>query len=149
MALGHAFCDDASMSPPRRNYLNSPLAEGIRRVGFRKWYERELLSSHAHMVLALLSVIAMMASMEAFRGGNIGEKLLDVLFVLVCAAIGLWALRRYLFLLMRAEVIANQANCGECREYGRFEVVAVNGDTPQTEVCCRKCRHQWVIYDEE
>jgi hypothetical protein len=28
------------------------LAEGIRKHGFRKWYERELLQSHAHMLLA-------------------------------------------------------------------------------------------------
>jgi hypothetical protein len=36
------------------NHLNSRLYDGIRKVGFRKWYERELLSSHAHMVLAFL-----------------------------------------------------------------------------------------------
>ena len=34
---------------PSSNPLNRPLAEGIRRVGFRKWYERELLSSHAQI----------------------------------------------------------------------------------------------------
>jgi hypothetical protein len=33
------------------------LAEGIRRHGFRKWYERELLQSHAHLVLCFLCVI--------------------------------------------------------------------------------------------
>ncbi len=137
------------MNAPRRNLLNSPLATGVRRVGFRKWYERELLSSHAHMVLAFLSIIAMMASMEAFRGGNISEKLLDVMFVLVCAAIGLWALRRYLFLLIRAEEIANQANCGECTEYGRFDVVSENPAGGETRVCCRKCAHQWVIYSAD
>ncbi len=134
------------MNAPRRNFLNSPLAVGIRRVGFRKWYERELLSSHAHMVLAFLSVIAMMASMEAFRGGNISEKLMDVIFVLLSAGIGLWALRRYLFLLMRAEIIANQANCGECTEYGRFDVISENHVASETRVCCRKCAHQWVIH---
>ena len=133
----------------RRNYLNSPLAPGIRRVGFRKWYERELLSSHAHMILAFLSVIAMMASMEAFRGGKLSEKLMDVLFVLVSAGIGLWALRRYLFLLMRAEVIANQANCSQCAEYGRFDVVSVSANATETQVCCKKCAHQWIILDEE
>lgn len=132
----------------RRNYLNSPLAAGIRRVGFRKWYERELLSSHAHMILAFLSVIAMMASMEAFRGGSLNEKITDVLFVLVTAGVGLWALRRYLFLLMRAEVIANQANCGQCTEYGRFDVVSVSANAAETRVCCKKCAHQWVILDE-
>ena len=121
------------------------LAEGVGRVGFRKWYERELLSSHAHMVLAFLSVIALFASLEAARGGTFGEKLMNTVFVLLSAAIGLWALRRYLFLLSRAEVVANQAECAGCGEYGRFKVVADRRASDETEVCCRKCQHQWVI----
>ena len=40
---------------------------------------------------------------------------LDILFVIVCAVIGLWALRRYLFLLMHAEEVANQATCPTCQ----------------------------------
>ncbi len=129
----------------RPNLLNARLAEGVGRVGFRKWYERELLSSHAHMILCLLAVVGLIGAMEAFREGSIAEKLTDVVIVLVCAAIGLWSLRRYLFLLMRAEEVANQANCGACGEYGRFTVVHENRAENQTEVCCRKCAHQWVI----
>lgn len=131
------------MTPRRPNLLNHRLAEGVRRVGFRKWYERELLSSHAHMVLTLLATIALIASFEAFRDASFTEKVMDVVFVIVSAGIGLWALRRYLFLLMRAEFVANQANCPACAEYGRFEVIADSQD--QTRVCCRKCAHQWVI----
>lgn len=133
------------MKPPRANLLNFRLAEGIRRVGFRKWYERELLSSHAHMVLALLSVIAMLGSLEAFHAGTPSEKLVNVLFFITCAAIGFRALRRYLFLLMRAEEIANQASCASCGEYGRFNVVADDHRLNKTEVCCCKCTHRWAI----
>ncbi len=129
----------------RENLLNARLAEGVGRVGFRKWYERELLSSHAHMILAVLAVIGLIGAMEAFRGGSLAEKLTDVVIVIVCAVIGLWALRRYLFLLMRAEEVANQANCGACGEYGRFTVVHDNRAGNETEVCCRKCAHRWVI----
>jgi hypothetical protein len=135
------------VSPLPPNLLNSRLAEGVRRVGFRKWYERELLSSHAHMVLAFLSVVALIGSMEAFRGASTDEKLMNVAFVLVCGAVGLWALRRYLYLLMRAEEIANQANCPDCGEYGRFSVVDENRGLGQTQGCCRKCTHHWVISD--
>src|SRR3712207_1388011 len=106
-----AFAMMTLVKLPRDNLLNSRLADGVRKVGFRKWYERELLSSHAHMILAFVSVIALIGNMEAFREASVGEKLMDVLFVVVCAAVGLWALRRYLFLLMRAEEVANQANC--------------------------------------
>ena len=134
---------------PLSDRSKSKLADGIARVGFRKWYERELLSSHVHMLLAFLSVIALLGSMEAFRGGSVNEKLINVLFIVICAAVGLWALRRYLFLLMRAEDIANQANCPDCGEYGRFTVVATNHGGSETQVCCRKCAHKWVITEAE
>lgn len=139
------FCHDAEVNPFTDNPLNHRLAEGIRRVGFRKWYERELLSSHAHMLLAFLCVIALMASVEAFHGGSTGEKLADIGFFLVSGAVGLWALRRYLFLLMHAEAVANQAICPGCAEYGRFSVVEEDRRSGQTGVRCKKCSQQWTI----
>lgn len=118
--------------------------ERMGRLGFRKWYERELLAGHAHLVLCILSVVALMASMETFRDGP-SARLENVLFIVVSGAIGLWALRRYLFLTLRAEGIANQAVCPGCGEYGRFGVVGQNPSCNQAEVCCRKCTHRWVI----
>lgn len=129
------------------NVLNRPLAEGIRRNGFRKWYERELLSSHAHMILAVLSVIAMMASLEAIGGGSPQEKLTDLLFVAACALIGLWALRRYLFLLNHAEGVANQASCGHCGEYGLLAVHAEDRPRRLVHVGCKRCMNRWTISD--
>jgi len=134
----------------RRNYLNHTLADGLNRVGFRKWYERELLSSHAHMVLALLATIALLASFEGLRGASPGDQLMDLAFICVSAAIGLWALRRYIFLLMHAEELANQANCPSCNEYGRFELVSSRDSQAgrQMQVRCRKCAGCWQISDE-
>ena len=103
--------------------MNGRLFESVKRNGFRKWYERQLLSSHAHMVLAFLSVIALIGSMEAFRTAEGDMQMANVLYVVVCAIIGAWALRRYLFLLMRAEMAANQASCPDCGDYGRFRVL--------------------------
>ena len=127
------------------NLLNHSLADGIRRVGFRKWYERELLSSHAHMLLAFLCVIALMASMEAFHGATSGQKLANVGFVVLSGGIGLWALRRYLYLLMHAEEVANQANCPKCTTYGSLTLVEENRSNGDARVCCKKCAHQWTI----
>lgn len=136
------------MNPFHQNPLKVPLATGFRRVGFHKWYERELLASHAHMVLAILSVIALLASFEAMSGGSTRQQLMNLVFVLVSAAVSFWALRRYLFLLLRAEVIANQANCGDCGAYGRFQVVGdCAGNT--TRVACLKCAHKWTISAED
>lgn len=133
------------MKPLRANPLNSDLADGVRRVGFRKWYERELLSGHAHMVLALLCVIGMIGSLEAFRDASLGEKLMDAAFVVVCGVLGLWALRRYLFLLMRAEEAANQASCPACGVYGRFRLAGARRGGDATDVCCSRCNHGWTI----
>lgn len=95
------------------------LAEGIRRHGFRKWYERELLQSHAHLALTFLCMIGIVAGFESMtRGASWSERLADLVTVLLSAGAGLWALRRYLYLLMHAEEMANQANCGQCKAYG-------------------------------
>jgi predicted Zn finger-like uncharacterized protein len=133
------------MAAPPRNPFNPPLAEGVRRYGFRKWYERELLSSHAHLLLTLLCAIALIGMLEVFHGGSLGEKLLDVLLFIASAAIGLWSLRRYLYLLMHAEEVANQANCPACGAYARFEVVDEDRRRGRTGVRCRACRHEWSI----
>jgi formate dehydrogenase maturation protein FdhE len=130
---------------PPRNYLNRPLAEGIRTIGFRKWYERELLSSHAHMLVALLSTIALMATLELFRGGSTGDKLLNVVLFILSGALALWSLRRYLYLLSHAEAVADQANCPQCTAYGRLSVVEEDRRNGRLLVRCRQCSHEWTL----
>lgn len=125
--------------------MESRLYEHFKRIGFRKWYERQLFSSHAHMVLAFLSAIGIVASMEAFRSAHGDAQGVDVMWVVVCFGIGLYAIRRYLFLLMRAEMTANQASCPACGEYGRFRVVGQRPRLQAIDVCCRKCSRDWTI----
>jgi hypothetical protein len=127
--------------------VDSPFAQALRRHGFRKWYERRLLSGHAHMLLALLCVIGLMGSIEAFQHADFAGRMLDVAMVIVCAAIGLWALRRYLYLLMHAEAVANQATCGECGVYGSLEPQVEPGSqgAGESRVRCRRCGHRWTI----
>jgi hypothetical protein len=122
------------------------LADGIRKHGFRKWYERELLQSHAHMVLTFLCVIGLFAAFEAaskFR--TLQDQLVDLTAALLCASIGLWALRRYLRLLASAEAVANQADCPVCGTYGRLDLVEANAAGDEVHVRCRKCQHAWHI----
>lgn len=133
------------MSVAPRNPFNPRLAEGVRRFGFRKWYERELLSSHAHLLLTLLCAIALIGMLEVFRGGTLEEKLLDVLLFIASGTIGLWSLRRYLYLLMHAEEVANQANCPDCGVYARFDVQDEDRRLGHVAVRCRACRHDWTI----
>ncbi|HYN59463.1 MAG TPA: hypothetical protein VET87_07910 [Rubrivivax sp.] len=122
------------------------LAAGIRKHGFRKWYERELMRSHAHMALTFCCLIGVVAAFEAaskYRGW--ADQLIDIVAILVCSGVGLWALRRYLYLLMHAEAAANQADCPACGTYARFRLVRADVLDEQACVCCRKCDHEWTI----
>ena len=127
------------------------IPQSIQRQGFRKWYERQLLTGHSHLVLVLLCAVAVAGAMEAYFSQPDGSRLSMVASVGVAAAIGVWALRRYLFLLMRAELIANQAVCAACQTYGRWAIESQTaadepgGQPAQMRVCCRKCQARWLI----
>ncbi len=122
------------------------LAEGIRKHGFRRWYERELLQSHAHLALCFLCALGLFAAFEAaqrFRSWT--DQLTDLVAALACFGIGLWALRRYLFLLGHAESVANQADCAQCGTYGRLRLVQSAPADDEVQVCCRQCGNEWRI----
>lgn len=120
------------------------LAQGIRTIGFRKWYERRLLTGHAHLALVLLAVMGTMMALEAAsRFATAQERLFDWAVAAACAGGAFWALRRYLFLLTQAEALANQANCPACGTYGRLELLQSDAAGEQVSVRCRHCGHAW------
>ena len=122
------------------------LGAGIRKHGFRKWYERELTRSHGHMALTFICMIGVLAAFEAASKdrGRV-DQVIDVVAIFVCAVCGLWALRRYLSLLMHAEHVAHQANCPACGTYARFKLVRSDAQDERVLVCCRQCDHEWTI----
>ncbi|MGA0608956.1 hypothetical protein [Caldimonas sp. KR1-144] len=118
----------------------------IQRHGFRKWYERELLQSHAHLVMLLLSAIALLAGAEVYDAqAPIGDQFVLLLCVSASAVIGVWALRRYLYLLNHAEFVADQAVCSECHAYARWDLLDSGDAGTRLQVCCRGCGHRWEI----
>lgn len=122
------------------------LPEALRKHGFRKWYERELLSSHAHLLLLFLCSIGLLATFEVFsRSAPASDQLVDIIAVILFVAVGLRSLRRYLFLLMHAEQVANQAVCQQCETYGRFSMVDEDKRNNEIRVRCKKCQHEWSI----
>ena len=123
------------------------LAQGIRTIGFRKWYEKRLLRSHAHLAAVLVGVVAMMMALEAATHyATPSERLLDWAVAAACAAGALWALRRYLFLLMKAEAAADQANCPACKAYGKLDLLESNAEGDEVRVRCRACQHAWRMH---
>jgi hypothetical protein len=125
--------------------LNPPLAEGIRRFGFRKWYERELIFSHIYLALAIVALAGMLGAIEVFSGATLLLKLLDAVFVLICGVVVFVSVQGYLLSLTHAESMANQAKCSACKTYGRLDVIAENRRDQTVQVRCKKCGHEWSI----
>lgn len=128
-------------------------ADGIRKLGFRRWYERELIESHAWFFTCFLCAILALALFEAVDlredGWNAAGSLA---LVLGAGALGAVALARYRSLLARAEHIAERSTCAQCAAYGRLHVLAASGSDaehtgmpPWMRVQCRECGHQWLI----
>ena len=61
------------------------VAEYIHRHGFRRWYERQLIESHAYLALAFIALILLLSAIEVLGGGTSG---LFYLSMLAAAAAG-------------------------------------------------------------
>ena len=120
--------------------------QAMRKLGFRKWYERALLRSHGHLVILIACAVAILGAAEAFSSGlSIGSQFALIACVLASAVIGLWALKRYFYLLHHAEFIADQAVCAQCQAYGKWDITGEDPTARQMRVCCRKCGNLWNI----
>lgn len=124
------------------------LDDGICKHGFRKWYQRELTQAHLHLVLLLLSAVGLFSTVELVgRPGPSLQRIGNFALLLVCFVVAIWSLRRYFFLMLRAEGIAGQAVCPGCRTYGRLRVLEPARRGAQVSVCCKRCENRWQIED--
>ncbi len=131
------------------------LAEGIRRLGFRRWYERQLIESHLYLVSSLLCAVLVFACVEGFSlRAPCPEPFLRLVIMAGGGWLGTWALVRYLTMLTLAGRAAERAVCGKCSAYGMLEVAGPRSRSDHTDtgltltpvrVCCRKCGHEWTI----
>ncbi|HEY5324054.1 MAG TPA: hypothetical protein VIK58_14600 [Caldimonas sp.] len=124
------------------------LVDGIRTVGFRKWYQGELTRSHLSLVMLLLCGIGALVTLELVGlQGPMSDRIGSFVLLLACASIGAVALRRYLFLLMRAELAAREAVCPKCATYGKLDLAADEPQQERMEVRCQRCRNVWSMSD--
>lgn len=131
--------------------VDVPIADAIRKRGFRRWYERQLIEGHLWLVTGFLAMIMMAIALETveFRSGPRG------FFALVAVAVGggalcVFAWKRFTAQLFRAEHLSERAVCPHCGAYAKFALVAAR-DAPETaagvslSVRCRRCEHAWTI----
>ena len=145
----------------RSNHESRPmeLAEGIKKVGFRRWYERQLIESHAYLITGLLSSILVLGSIESLSLRAPGwEPVVLLVLVLGAGALASWAVYRYLAILTYAEHVGGHSTCGNCSAYGIIEVTGARAGARHAEedegarsapsalgVRCRRCGHEWTI----
>ena len=135
------------------------LAEGIKKIGFRRWYEKQLIESHAYLITGLLSALLVLGSIESLSLRVPGwEPVVLLVLVLGAGALATWAVYRYLAILTYAEHVGGRSTCGNCLAYGIIEVTGARASARHAErdedagpapealgVRCRKCGHEWTI----
>jgi hypothetical protein len=133
------------------------LSEGIRKIGFRRWYERQLIESHVYLVTGFLCMVGVLACFEGFSlRMPAWESIMRLVVMMTGSAIGWWTLRRYLTMLNFAMYAAERSVCGKCGAYRGIELsgtvthrIAMQDEEeagPQAVgVRCRKCGNEWII----
>jgi hypothetical protein len=134
------------------------IATRIRTMGFRKWYERQLIDSHLSFTTCLLCGLTVASCLEGITFSEFGWKPVALLAAVAASIVlGLYSWKRYLTVLQRAEAYGNRSNCPSCNAYARFEVLATGTTAqgphldpstdslpyPWLRVRCRSCATVW------
>ena len=128
----------------------------IERHGFKRWYERQLIESHAYLVLGFVALILLLSGVELLSDAETG---LRYVIVLSAAAAGgmlvVVAWRRFGVLLARAEHFGEAATCPQCKAWGKFKVLAQESSSPDDppeagrphwlRVRCTRCETIWKL----
>ena len=125
------------------------------RLGFRRWYERQLIEAHIWFAACFTAMVVCVAAFELLLDRHsAGETLLDACLVAACA-FGCWfAWRRYAAKMAIAEAIGAQANCPRCRHHGfrlglsnpdRMNPSAMGRNASSLVAVCPKCASQWLV----
>jgi hypothetical protein len=114
-------------------------------IGFRRWYERQLLESHAWLVTCVLCLLAVFACLEQLSLRlPLATALAYGAFVFAAGVVAVYGFARYRTIMTEAERCADRSTCAVCREYGRFRVPEHRGGAP-FDVRCRGCGNRWRI----
>jgi hypothetical protein len=133
------------------------IVEGIRKLGFRKWHERQLIEAHVWLVtgfLALILAFTLLVLRNDLTGA--GLRILMMVVAAVAAAGCVFAWMRYHHMLKATVLAAELAVCPHCGTYGRLAVVRsfdqseaeierlpILADLPHLQVRCRQCAGEW------
>lgn len=113
-------------------------------IGFRRWYERQLIESHAWFVTCVLCLLAVFVLLEELSARTAPALVLGWgTLVFVAGAVAIYGYLRYKAIMEEAERLADRSVCEACKEYGRFRVPRLAAGAP-FEARCR-CGNRWRI----
>jgi hypothetical protein len=129
-------------------------AQGIEKLGFRRWYERQLIEGHVHFITCFLCMILIAVALDQIDWhGPVLQQIFVFAALIGSGVLCVTSLRRYSFLLVRAEMLGSQSSCKQCSAYGVLQVLGagesevsshVRGtDNSWIWVRCKKCGHDW------
>jgi len=120
--------------------------------GFKRWYERQLIESHAWLLSCFLSLILAVAGLEVAGAAVRWAKLGGALLTVVGALVGWYSYRRYRAMLNLAERLGEDAVCPGCGRYAQFEITdaSPDGESPETGTVrvaarCKRCQSSWML----
>lgn len=116
----------------------------IGKLGFRRWYQRQLVEAHAWLVAWLLTFIGALGAYEVWSTTRPPlEQALLLGSMFVGGLISVHALRRYITLFRQATHYSQRATCAGCASFGMFDIVEAS--PARMRVRCRGCGHEWQI----
>jgi hypothetical protein len=129
----------------------------IGKLGFQKWYERQLRDSRLWLVAAFACLVLLMIGFEMFSSRErIVSFLVKALMIVFGASVAWLAFKKYSLSIRLARSVGEIAICPSCG-YPSFSVVRKelagtnNMPTRLTHdlsqdgllVSCRRCHHKW------
>lgn len=113
------------------------------KMGFRRWYERQLIESHLWLATCFVCIITVAAGVELLseRKGP-GEFLFNATLVIGGVALAWVSWRRYASKMVHAQSIGVQAVCTQCRHYG-FRLA--RSEDSRWLARCTRCQHSWAL----
>ena len=125
--------------PEAEDYSIMEPADTIGRLGFRKWYERQLIEGHLWLVTCVLCMLLVATIVEMVElSGPAGALVAKAAMVFAAGAVAAVAWKRYRAVMDAAERLAEHSTCPGCGTYARFGLVAGG-----MLVRCRKCDREW------
>ena len=132
----------------------------IRKLGFRRWYERQLIDCHLALVTCFLCGILIAALFEGFNLSDASVAVPRIAIMFGAGALGIYSWQRYMKVLERAERYGERSSCPNCLVYARFDIMSTgldeSGKAAQSvapleaawlRVQCRKCGTAWRMPD--